>query len=168
MRTGRRRPAQTHGARTLGLAGAVLFGTLGGCAAGAPSYVARDGLMSLPETVVYQGGAGPLSYRAAAGGVVARERAHGRACQRGITLPFIGLFVYRHGAPAGPAALSAGWGDGTYAELTAQMLATQPKGATLTDLRADVSYRAILSVYREQCLELDAAVVLPPTPQLGS
>lgn len=148
---------------TVARARAALLGgiALAGCAASAPSYVAQDGLMRLPASVVYQGGAGPLSYQATAGARVAAQRARGEACQRGITVPFIGLFVYRRGAPAGPTWLSAGWGEGTFAEVANKMLATQPQGATLTDVRADVRTRAFLSLYREQCLVLDAAVVLP-------
>jgi hypothetical protein len=67
-------------------------------------------------------------------------------------------------APAnriGIGSISAGWGDGGYANALANLRTKVPPNAVLFDVRADIRLRTILSVYAEECLVLDAAVFVP-------
>lgn len=136
-----------------------------------PAYQANEKLLSLAPLVVFQGARGPLSYQTATGRDALRQlpvrRVRGRACQRGFQLP---IFAVLSGAldyeySAGPSGLSAGWGDGSYEAAINEVRRQLPAGAVLFDVRADLQQRAILSVYRELCVVVDAGVMVaqPPT-----
>lgn len=132
------------------------------CATAQPSYVARDGVLALPGWVLYQGASGPLSVQPEARVLrVAPERVHGSACQRGVQLPLLRAYVPDHSPHRAAAVwLSVGWGKGAYEQVLGELARGLPAGAVLTDVEIDLRERAILSVYREQCLEVSAAVLL--------
>jgi hypothetical protein len=138
-----------------------------GCAAGLPdvSYHANPRVLALPAVVIHQDSSGPLSYHAPSGGdvqrLVPRGRATGRACQRGFQIPLLWNAFVPASNNMGSWSLSAGWGDGGYAEALKDMRSRLPAEALLFDVQADLHMRTILSVYAEQCLELDAGVVVP-------
>lgn len=70
-------------------------------------HKANSQVLALPQVVVFQSSAGPLSYHTPTGKDVALKvapRAKGKACQHGIQLPSFG------GASA--PSLSGGWGKG--------------------------------------------------------
>lgn len=144
---------------------ALTLSVVGGCAALPPTYEANPRLLALPAVVLHQDSSGALSYhaRTPAGEVPLRPwgRAQGRACQQSFQLPVL----WSLGVPSfnriGTWSISAGWGDGGYNRALADLRKNLPANAVLFDLRADVRMRTILSVYAEECLELDAAVFLP-------
>ena len=128
-----------------------------------PAYDGNGpGAISLPGFVAYQNSVGPLSYRATANAAAAAPRdAHGEACQTGLYLP-IGLvwaIIKSEGNAAYAAAsVSAGWGQGGYAEAVAQALEATP-GGRLVDVRADMATTMILSVWRRQCVRVTGRIV---------
>ena len=148
----------------LGLALGVLWT---GCAAGLPSlsYRANPRVLALPAVVIHQDSSGALSYHTPAGRdvqhLLPRGRAKGRACQRGFQIPLLWNAFVPASNNMGSWSLSAGWGDGGYAQALENLRSKLPADALLYDVRADLHMRTILSIYAEQCLELDAAVVSP-------
>jgi len=146
-------------ARTLGVGAALITG----CAGARPVYDADPRLLALPAGIVaFQGGSGPMSYPASAGGaVMAGPPVQGSRCQRGVSLPILGAFFGKGAADRSGAWLSVGWGHGAYADVVSELLAGQPAGTVLSDVRADLRTRMILSVYREQCLVLTATLLRP-------
>lgn len=140
-----------------------------GCAAGLPklSYEANPRVLALPEIVIHQDSTGALSYHAPAGAdaqrLVPRGRAKGRACQRGFQVPLLWNVAVPWRNAMGLWSLSAGWGDGGYARALEDLRSRLPPQALLHDVQVDLHMRTILSVYAEQCLELDAGVVVPAT-----
>ena len=150
--------------RPLALALGVLWA---GCAAGLPklSYQANPRVLALPAIVIHQDSSGALSYHASSGRdvqrLVPRARAQGRACQRGFEIPLFWNAFVPSPNNMGTWSLSAGWGEGGYAQALDDMRSKLPANALLYDVRADLHMRTIMSVYAEQCLELDAAVVIP-------
>lgn len=152
------------------LAALVLQG-VAGCAALPPSYEANPQVLALPAVVLHQDSSGALSYhaRTPAGDEPLRPwgRAQGRACQQGFQIPVLwslGMPSYNR---IGTWSISAGWGDGGYGRALADLRKNLPANAVLFDLRADIRLRTILSVYAEECLELDAAVFLPARARTG-
>jgi hypothetical protein len=130
------------------------------------SYEANSQVLQLPSVVVYQGSTGSLSYQSAVGRDVQRllphQRAQGRVCQRGIQLPiFAALYAFGQARAGQGTWLSTGWGDGSYRAAMDDLRQHVPSGAVLYDVRADVDIRMILGVYREQCLVLDAGLLVP-------
>lgn len=152
------------GLRSLGLL-ALAFGS--GCAAGFPklSYEANPRVLALPALVVHQDSTGALSYHAPAGRdarrLLPRGRAKGRACQRGFQVPLLWNAFVPASNNMGSWSLSAGWGDGGYVRALDDVRSRLPADALLYDVQADLHMRTILSIYAEQCLELDAAVFVP-------
>jgi hypothetical protein len=147
---------------------ALLVGALcAGCAAGLPglSYEANPRVLALPALVIHQDSSGALSYHAPARypgqQLRPRGRAQGRACQRGFQIPLIWNAFVPAPNNMGSWSLSAGWGEGGYIQALEDMRSRLPAGALLHDLRADLHMRTILSVYAEQCVELDAGVLIP-------
>jgi hypothetical protein len=131
------------------------------------SYEANSQALRLPDVVVFQNSTGSLSYQSAAGRdagrLVPHKRAQGRACQRGLQLPLFAP-LYALGEPnAAQRALwlSGGWGQGAYQEALDVLRRKVPADAVLYDVRADLQIRMFVSIYREQCLLLDAGVALP-------
>jgi hypothetical protein len=155
-------------ARPLALALCVWWA---GCAAGLPalSYQANPRVLALPALVVHQDSSGALSYHAPSGRdaqrLVPHGRAKGRACQRGFQIPLLWNAFVPAPNNMGTWSLSAGWGEGGYAQALDDMRSRLPADALLYDVRADLHMRTILSLYAEQCLELDAAVVIPARAQ---
>lgn len=156
------------GLRSLALGLAL---SLPGCLASfgpAASYQANEKLLSLAPSVVYQGSAGSLSYQTATGKDAQRllptQRVRGRACQRGIQVPIFALLATRWSRARGASGLSAGWGDGSYEAAVDDVRRQMPPGSILFDVRADLNQRSILSVYREQCVLIDAGVLVPVPP----
>jgi len=141
----------------------VLATLSGGCGLGPrpqTSYEANSQVLALSELVVFQDSTGALSYQAPTGQDVRIKlapRVKGKACQHGIQLPL----PSRAGTGA---SLSAGWGRGAYREALSEARAGLPKEAVLFDVRADLNQFAILTVYRRQCLLIDAAVAVPIAP----
>ena len=139
--------------------------SLAACAALPPSYEANAQLLALPAVVLHQDSSGALSYHARTPAGIqplsAWGRAQGRACQQGFQIPLL----WSLGVPSynriGTWSISAGWGEGGYRHALADLRKNLPANAVLFDLRADVRLRTILSVYAEECLELDAAVFVP-------
>jgi len=115
------------------------------------SYEVNSQVLALQELVVFQSSTGALSYQAPTGKDVLLKvapRVRGKACQSGIQVPF----YWR---------LSVGWGEGAFKEALGKARAGLPKDAVLFDLRADLNHYSILTVYRRQCLLVDAAVAVP-------
>jgi hypothetical protein len=122
------------------------------------------GAITLPAIPVYQSSTGPLSYRATVSGEGPAREVHGEACQSALTLP-VGLIwaaVEAGSIARAPAFLGAAWGDGGYAQATADALAKAP-GTRLTSVRADLGSTIILGVWRQQCVKITALAV-PLTP----
>ena len=95
----------------------------------------------LGPATVYEDVSAPLEYRADLGGGTREVR--GEACQMGIFLPVI---------PA-----SVAWGEGGYSDAVREAQAKAP-GALLTDVRADLHEISILTIFRQRCLVITAAV----------
>ncbi len=141
-----------------------------GCAGvlgGSPAYQANPQLLALAPVVVFQGGAGPMSYQTAVGRdgqhYTPLRRVRGSACQRGVQLPILAVLgaSLGDGKYAGPGALSAGWGQGTFAGAVDDARKRIPAGAILYDVQADLHLQSYLSVYRVQCVTIDAGVLVP-------
>jgi hypothetical protein len=116
--------------------------------------------------VIFQDSSGALSYHAPAGHdvrkLVTTQRVQGRACQRGFQLPIEPLIAALTGsAVPAPPWVSATWGDGGYRDAMDDARRGLPRDAVLYDVRADLATLMILSIYRQRCLVLDAAVALP-------
>lgn len=130
------------------------------------SYEANSQVQSLRNFVVYQDSSGALSYHSQTAQGIAPEQArrvHGRACQHGLQFPLIGARRELSGT-----SLSAGWGQGAYREALDNARDGLPPEALLFDVRADINTFMILTVYRRQCLEIDAAVAMPVAPPLSN
>jgi hypothetical protein len=131
------------------------------------TYQANPQLLALSPAVVFQGSAGSLSYQSAVGRDGQRylpaQRVRGRACQRGVQIPILSLVAAALGEESrrGPGSLSAGWGDGSFSAAIDDARRRIPRGAILYDVRADLHRRSILTVYLEQCVTLDAGVLVP-------
>jgi hypothetical protein len=118
------------------------------------------------ELIVFQNNKVPVSYQPPqgrdVGGLEPVERVRGRACQRGVSVPILtGLGV------RSSSALSVAWANGAFEAALADARRDLPPEAVLYDVRADLNLRMIMTVYRELCLELDAAVAMPvsaPSP----
>ena len=158
----------------IALVSLLLTGCMSGLGAGA-TYQADARLLSLAPAVVFQGSAGPLSYHAATGRdgqrLVPTARVRGSACQRGIQIPLLGIITAAGGETkqGAPGSLSVGWGDGTYQAAIDDLRQRMPREAILYDVRADLKQLSILTVYREQCVNIDAGVLVPASraPELG-
>jgi hypothetical protein len=116
--------------------------------------------------VIFQDSSGALSYQAPAGRdvrkLVTTRRVQGRACQRGLQLPIEPIVAAFSGSPV-PLPVSAGatWGDGGYREALDDARRGLPHDAVLYDVHADLATLMILSIYRQRCVLLDAAVAVP-------
>ncbi len=142
----------------------VLFAS--GCGVFSPrphaSYEANSQVQTLRNFVVYQDSSGALSYHSptALGSAPGPAlRVQGRACQHGLQFPLIGARKDLAGT-----SLSAGWGQGAYREALDDARESLPPQALLFDVRADINTFMILTVYRRQCLEINAAVAMPILP----
>lgn len=149
---------------------AVLGLAVAGCF---PGYQTRPRVLPLPPTSI-QSSTGPLSYRAPTPTRAAPPLGEvtGRACQSGLTLP-LGWITRADEAGNDQVALlvfGAGFGDGGYAAALAD--AGSKAEGPLYDIRADVHVLSILGVWREQCVEVTAAVgpaeVTPPASRAAS
>jgi hypothetical protein len=130
------------------------------------SYVASSQALQSNGLVIFQNSVGALSYHAPVGRdirkFVSAQRVQGRACQRGFQLPIEPLMATLSGSlPPTAASVSATWGDGGYRAALDQARRGLPRDAVLYDVRADLATFVILSIYRERCIVLDAAVALP-------
>lgn len=138
------------------------------------TYQANPKLLALAPAVVFQGSEGPLSYQTAVGQdgqrLMPAMRVRGQACQRGIQIPILGILMAASDSSVrgAPGSLSAGWGDGGFEAALDDARRQLPREAILYDVIADLSHRSILTVYREQCVLIDAGVLVPavasPTP----
>jgi hypothetical protein len=160
--------ASTSGALRVAVMSAWLL--VSGCAGmltPSAAYQANPQLLALAPVVVFQGGAGPMSYQTAVGRDGKRytptQRVRGSACQRGIQLPILAIVgaAVNDGKTGGPGSLSAGWGSGTFAAAVDQVRKQLPAGAILYDVQADLHQQSYLSVYRVQCVRIDAGVMVP-------
>jgi hypothetical protein len=152
----------------------LLCGCLGALTPSA-AYIADPQVVALPQWTVYQGSTGSLSYQTAVGRdgqrFIAAPRVQGRACQHGLQVPILGIVAAATNSSTlarGPAAISAGWGDGGYRAAVDNAKAKLPKEAILYDVRADMRHRLILTVYHEQCVVIDAGVLLPLLKPVGT
>jgi hypothetical protein len=120
-----------------------------GCMAmmsGRASYEPNDGVLKLSPVVLYQNSTGPASYHSPvgndAGKAVTPTRVTGEACQSGIYIPILGV----------------GWGQGGFAEAI-EAAGLKVPGRMLYDIQADLKTTMILSIWRRQCVVVNAAVV---------
>lgn len=151
-----------------GRAVASLVLCISGCV-GSPalSYQANPQLLALAPLVVFQGASGTLSYQTAVGRDGQRytpsPRVRGEACQRGIQLPIIAILMAALGGEAygGAGSLSGGWGEGGFQAALDRVREQMPADAILYDVQADIHHRSYLSVYRIQCVSIDAGVLVP-------
>ena len=60
-----------------------------------------------------------------------------------------------------PASISAAWGEGGYRRALADARRGLPHDSVLYDVRTDLATQVILSIYRERCLIVNAAVAVP-------
>jgi hypothetical protein len=116
--------------------------------------------------VIFQDSSGALSYHSPVGRdvrkLVTARRVHGRACQRGFQLPIEPLLATLPGSlPPTAASVSATWGEGGYREAMDDARRGLPQSAVLYDVRADLQTFVILSIYRERCVLINAAIALP-------
>lgn len=131
------------------------------------SYEANSQVIQNPGIVIFQDSSGALSYHAPVGRdvrkLVSTRRVQGRACQRGLQLPLQPLFSALSGAlpTAAATSVSATWGDGGYRAAMDDARRGLPPEAVLYDVRADLATFVVLSIYRERCVVLDAALALP-------
>ncbi len=126
-----------------------------------PAYMGNGpGAAQLPALSVYQNSSGPLSYRSTPVGTGPLREVRGEACQSSLMLP-VGLLwaAVESGNPArAPGFLSAGWGEGGYAEAMSAAMADAPNSRPVA-VRADMNTRIILGVWRQQCVRVLASVV---------
>jgi hypothetical protein len=106
------------------------------CAACAPPAI-------LGPAAIFEDVAAPLDYRAELG--QGGQEVRGEACQTGIFLPLI----YE-------GTVGVAWGQGGYADAIRDARA-KAKGASLTDVRADVHSISVLTIFRQQCVVVTAA-----------
>ncbi len=129
------------------------------------SYEANPQLIPAGQFVIFQDSTGALSYHAPTGRdvrkLVTTRRVEGRACQRGLQLPFEPLIAAASSAQPYPASIGVGWGDGGYRRALADARRGLPRDSILYDVRADLATQVILSIYRESCLIVNAAVAVP-------
>ena len=151
--------------RRLGLL-AILVGLVPACApfmarTRDPAYAGNGpGASQLPPLSVYQNSSGPLSYRSTPVGKGPLREVRGEACQSSLMLP-VGLVwaAVKSGNPArAPGYLSAGWGEGGYAEAMSAALADAPNTRPVA-VRADMNTRIILGIWRQQCVRVHASVI---------
>jgi hypothetical protein len=143
----------------------VMAGVLSGCAAitgqtREPAYVGNGpGGILLPPYVIFQDSTGPVSYRATVGTTGPFREVRGEACQSSLTFPTALVWgAIKGGNTANASAfLSAGWGDGGYAEAVSAAL-QGTRGAQLVDARADLHTRIILGIWRQQCVRIVGSV----------
>jgi hypothetical protein len=147
--------------------GALLTWGCAGQLVPATSFQANPQLLSLAPLVVFQRSSGPLSYQTAVGRDGQRytpaQRVRGEACQRGIQVPILAIVAAAAGYEAygGANSLSGGWGEGGFQAALEHVRAQMPSQAILYDVQADVHHRSYLSVYRIQCVSIDAGVLVP-------
>jgi hypothetical protein len=125
-----------------------------------PAYVGNGpGAISLTPHVIFQDSTGPLAYRSTPATTGPLREVRGEACQSSLTFPTALVWgAIKSGNTANAsAALSAGWGDGGYAEAVAAALQSAPN-ARLVDARADLHTRIILGVWRQECVRVVGSV----------
>jgi hypothetical protein len=131
-----------------------------GCARAGPTYLARPLSVPLERVVVFQDSHGPTSYQPPqgrdAGRVVSAQRVRGEACQRGFSVPILALLGVDWAS-----SISAGWHRGGYHDALEQARIGLPPDAVLYDVMADLKYFMVLTLYRELCVVVDAAVAMP-------
>jgi len=143
------------------------FGCLSAMTPKPASYVGDSTGLVLPQWTLYQGSTGSLSYQTAVAAdgtrFIAAPRVHGKACQRGLSIPILSALAMSGPTmfSRSPGSLSAGWGDGGYQAAVDDAKKNLPKEAILYDVRADLQYRMVLTIYHEQCVHVDAGLLLP-------
>lgn len=151
----------------------MLFVALGlsltaGCAPVGPTYVAQPLSLPLDRVVVFQDSHGPASYQSPQGHdigrVVPQQRVRGEACQYGFSVPILAILGVDWAS-----SISAGWQQGGYHDALAQARIGLPPDTVLFDVIADLKFLMVLTMYRQMCVVVDAAVAVPaPAPMRSS
>ncbi len=117
------------------------------------SYEANSQVLSLPGIIAYQGSSGALSYHSPVVYPDEQLTPHGRiraeVCQQGFSVPVYRTFV------------SVGWGAGDYRKAVQELRRGMQPQARLHDVQVDERRLSVLGLYRKQCLELNAGVLVP-------
>lgn len=133
-----------------------------------PSYVAQHVSsggatnLSLAPVVVFQDGAGSLSYHAPTfadlpAQVEVRD-VQGRACESGLQVPW-GVLTQPSSLWLEGLYASVGWGDSGYQRALRDAANQVAPDAMLYDVRADLQTINVLSIWRQSCIVVTASAV---------